>query len=697
MRQFGASVRNIGTKAITAGLGGVAAIALPFANFMKFDDAIRMTGAVSQSTAEQLAMLRDTAEELGRTTSFTAVQVAELMGELGRAGFSPDQINRMTGAVLNLARASGTEAALSAGIMAATIRQFSLEAGDATRVADVLTKAANSTFNSVESLGEALSYAGPVAAQFGMSLEDAVAVLGTLGNVGIQGSNAGTALRRLVTMTAAEADKMRELFGVEFLDAAGNIRPLVQVMGELAAATNGLPSGERAARMSEAFGLLGITAASVMAETAANTQQLAADLRAASGTAARTAEQMDAGAGGSWRILMSAIEGAGNAIGTALAPQMQRLAAYITQVTGTVTAWIQQNEGLIVTIATGIGYLLAAGIALQALGILSQAAAVGITVLKVALIALTQPMILIPTLLAGIAAYVLYTNGVFAMLSETLLGTFGGAWDVIVQKLGSGDLAGAMQFAWELAKGAFNLGVLWIKQQWQAFAGWLLGAVHSGLLKVQSWWDSFWGGLAWAVRSWAAHVADEWQKVKDLGNRALGREIPQRETNAEKLRKETEAAERKKNFERRQKELELQNALNAGNQAAQQAINEQMAQIADLVRLEKSKLAAAQNAAKPPSAPAQAMPTMPAPQAALARVLTTGTQQAVSAAKVAVEAVDKNTIEGQAAVYEALVQGKKDDPTTQAVVSLERTLEDEFDKTRRADRNAPRLAGSRKG
>ncbi len=108
-------------------------------------------------------------------------EVASLMTELGRAGFSPKQIEEMTGAVMNLARATGTDATVSSGIMSATIRQFSLEATDAVRVSDRLTAAANMSFNSVRVLGEALQYAGPVAADANMSLEETLAVLGTLG------------------------------------------------------------------------------------------------------------------------------------------------------------------------------------------------------------------------------------------------------------------------------------------------------------------------------------------------------------------------------------------------------------------------------------------------------------------------------------------------------------------------------------
>ncbi len=180
---------------------------------------------------------------LGATTSFSASEVASLMTELGRAGFSPKQIEEMTGAVMNLARATGTDATLSSGIMAATIRQFSMAATDAVRVADGLTAAANKSFNSVESLGEALSYAGPVAADANMSLEETLAILGTLGNLGIQGSEAGTALRRLLTLSASESEKFQKVFGVATKDAQGNARKLVDVLGEVAAATANMGSG----------------------------------------------------------------------------------------------------------------------------------------------------------------------------------------------------------------------------------------------------------------------------------------------------------------------------------------------------------------------------------------------------------------------------------------------------------------------
>ncbi len=210
------------------------------------------------------------------------------MTELGRAGFSPKQIEEMTGAVMNLARATGTDATVSSGIMSATIRQFSLEATDAVRVSDRLTAAANMSFNSVESLGEALQYAGPVAADANMSLEETLAVLGTLG------TSAFKVVKRVprcadCSPSAAESEKFQKVFGVATKDAQGNARDLVDILGEVAAASANMGSGDRAQAFNEVFGLMGITSASAIGKTVTDTKKLLADLKKSNGIADKTA------------------------------------------------------------------------------------------------------------------------------------------------------------------------------------------------------------------------------------------------------------------------------------------------------------------------------------------------------------------------------------------------------------------------
>ena len=373
LNTFGSDMMRMGAQIVAT----TAAIATPVAfatkTFADFDDAMRTVGAVSQSTAAELQSMTDVAKRLGATTSFTAIQVAQLMGELGRAGFKPDQVNAMTGAVMNLARATGTDATLASGIMAATVRQFALEAGDAARVADVLTHAANATFNSVESLGESLKYAGPVAAELGLSLEETAAILGTLGNVGIQGSEAGTALRRLGVISAATGEDLKKIFDINNVDMAGNLRPLVSIMDDIGKSIENLPTAEKVAKLNEAFGLLGITSASVLSRTAGSTADLANELRNVSGVADRTAKSMDAGLGGAFRIIWSAVEGLQIALGKALAGSLQTITNTITAVIGRASEWVGANEDLVTTISAVTTSVAALGVALVGVGIAAKA------------------------------------------------------------------------------------------------------------------------------------------------------------------------------------------------------------------------------------------------------------------------------------------------------------------------------------
>lgn len=441
LNKFGSDMMAVGAKMVAMTAVIATPIAFAVKTFSDFDDAMRAVGAVSQSTADQLKSMTDVAKNLGATTSFTALQVAQLMTELGRAGFKPDQVNAMTGAVLDLARATGTDATLASGIMAASIRQFGLEATDAARVADVLTMGANATFNSVESLGEALKYAGPVAKNLGMSLEETVAILGTLGNVGIQGSEAGTALRRLGVISAATGEKLKSIFDISNVDAAGQLKPLVQIMDEIGKKIKDLPVAERVAKMNEAFGLLGITASSVLSETAMSTVELANSLKTAEGTAAKTAKSMDSGLGGAFRIIISAAEGLSIAIGQALSGSIKSVTETITGLIGQATTWVGANQGVIVSFAAITIAVGAAGVTMISLGLAAKLVAVGmgvlgaaITVVKIgigAAAAMTQVFAAV-SVATGTAMYV-FSSGIAlvngtAAISTAVAGLMATAW-----------------------------------------------------------------------------------------------------------------------------------------------------------------------------------------------------------------------------------------------------------------------------
>jgi TP901 family phage tail tape measure protein len=483
--KIGSQLSGLGTRMTAFGAALTAPLALATRQFATFDDAIRATAAVSGASGSALQSLNDKARELGATTSFTAVQVANLMTELGRAGFRPDEIEAMTGAVLDLARATGTDATLASGIMAATLRQFGLGATEATRAADVLTKAANSTFNTVEGLGESLKYAGPVAKSLGMSLEDTAAVLGVLGNVGIQGSEAGTALRRLSVIAAGAGKELEAIFGVTNTDPSGNLKPLVDILDEINTVTANMPVAERTAKMADAFGLLGITSANVLSDSAGGVRDLAEQLKNAQGTAAATAKEMDAGLGGAMRIALSAIEGTALAIGDALAPSLQFLVEGIGHAASTLTTFIKNNQEMVVGVAKGIATFAGISAAILGMGVAlsAVAAAFGLVLSPIGLI------------VGGVVALVAAVNqatGVLGQLAGIASTAFAGIYDA----LAAGDLGLAMEIMWTGLQAALLRGVaatMATLDSWVAFfqnTFTYLGADLYGM------WESLWSGIA---------------------------------------------------------------------------------------------------------------------------------------------------------------------------------------------------------
>ncbi len=531
LKSFGASTRLVGTKLMGLGVAAAAPIGGSLAAYTSFDDAIRAAGAAANATGESFESLRNTAKHLGATTSFSATEVANLMTELGRAGFSPKQIEEMTLAVMNLARATGTDATLSSGIMAATIRQFSLEASDAVRVADGLTAAANKSFNSVESLGEALSYAGPVAADANMSLEETLAILGTLGNLGIQGSEAGTALRRLLTLGAAESEKFQKVFGVATKDAQGNARNLVDILGEVSAATANMGSADRAAAFNEVFGLLGITSASAIGKTVTDTRQLLAELQNSGGIAAKTAADMEAGIGGAFRILRSSVEGVAIAIGEALDVSVTSMMKSVARALLGLTEWIGKNQevvkkvALIVAGVVGVGAAFigigsAAGVAAFAVGGLASmfslvGTAIGILVSMVG--ALFTPLGLVIAAVAALGGYFLYSSGIAGQAIEYLKGIFEilkadtiKAFGAIANALAAGDITAAANVLWTYLQLQWTKGTTYLKGVWADFTNYISDVWGDSAYAIGDVLISALSGLASVWNATLGFMADGW-------------------------------------------------------------------------------------------------------------------------------------------------------------------------------------------
>jgi len=487
LKAFGSSVQRIGARLTGIGTGLAAGFAISTRVFAGFDDRMRQVRAVTGATEALFQSLREEAKRLGRTTSFTAGQVAEAMTELGRAGFKPEAILSSTEAVLALARATSTELPRATEIAGAALRGFALPVDQMARVTDVLTATANGSAQTLEDLFEAMKPVAPIAAEAGASIEETAAAIAVLANNGIKGSLAGNALARAyknLTNESKQAD-LRAI-GVEAVDAQGNLRPLADILNDLAKATKGLGSAERLAIFETLFGR-GQAAALKLASSAEAFDELQSQITNSAGLAVKTAEEMDAGIGGSFRKLLSAVEGIAIAIGEAIQKPVRRAADAITKIAGWITTIITQNKKLVVTILKltavmiGIGIaLVIAGVAIVAIGAVFGSLAAIITgvgtaigIMGTVLAALLSPIGLVAVAVVGIGTAILTTSGLggqaldwlgdqFGKLKATVTKVVGGMADA----LAAGDVALAAQILWLSVKLAWEQGVAAINRAW---------------------------------------------------------------------------------------------------------------------------------------------------------------------------------------------------------------------------------------
>lgn len=390
---------------------------------------------------ERFKMLKQQARDLGASTAFSATEVGAGQTFLARAGFTPEAINAAMRDVLDLALANGVDLARTADIASNISSAFKIDpevGGNITRVTDVLSGAAARANVDLEMLGETMKYMGS-AEGLGLSLEQAATMAGLLGNIGVQGSQAGTTMRAMLNRLSAPAkageDSIKSL-GLKIGDAAGNMRALPDILQDVAKATAQMGNIERAAHLKNIFGE---EAGSGMAELVAQQGaggllKLLGELQSVAGENARMAATRADNIDGDLKGLRSAWEEVGIGITDVNDGPLREFIQTITGVVRGLGQWVKENPALVAQIvktAAGVGMLVGGmgslGIILAS--ILGPIAMIryGMMLLSAASIGALWPILAVIAAVAalGAAAYVIYDNW------DGIAGFFSQSWQEI--------------------------------------------------------------------------------------------------------------------------------------------------------------------------------------------------------------------------------------------------------------------------
>ncbi|HYX39743.1 MAG TPA: phage tail tape measure protein [Oligoflexus sp.] len=223
----------------------------------EFDHAMAKVGAQTMATAEEMKALTQEARRLGDTTVFSSSEAALAESYLATAGFGVQDIVDSLKGVLDLAAAGEVGLGEAAEMASNMLAGFKLDATDMLRVANVMTSTFISTNTNLTGLAETMKYVAPIASALGASIEEVSAASGLLGNVGLQGSMAGTALRamyqRLSSPPAAGREALKQL-NVTLRDAHKNLLPLPNILEQLDKKLAGKGTAERAKYIKDIFG-----------------------------------------------------------------------------------------------------------------------------------------------------------------------------------------------------------------------------------------------------------------------------------------------------------------------------------------------------------------------------------------------------------------------------------------------------------
>lgn len=247
-----------------------------------FIDMMTTVGAISGATENQISGLSETAQTLGLRTMFMSRDIASGMRYLAMAGNDANQIQEMISGAAHMANATGMELGGKGGtadLLTNIMRTFKLEGQQAAGiVGDQLTKAAMSSNISMTDLAESIKYSAASMVTLKQQLPQVAAMIGTLGNAGIQGSMAGTSIRNMadylvqsITNPNFKGAKALAKLGLgkqDFVDANGELQDFAVILEKIGTATQGLSTVDQNAVFKSIFGVRGMRAAvAIMRDT----------------------------------------------------------------------------------------------------------------------------------------------------------------------------------------------------------------------------------------------------------------------------------------------------------------------------------------------------------------------------------------------------------------------------------------------
>lgn len=217
MTSLGGLKKQVGIAMAAVGTGIVVGLGKAVKSAATFEQAITNAASVTGKTGDEFEKARDKmsalAITLGEETKFSASEAADALYDLASKGFDVAGMSaKELKPILDLAAATQNDLTGTTEIVTATLRGFGLENAETTRIADVMTAAIGDSAAKMDRFAVSMPIVSSTAKTLNISLEETVAVLGTLYDKGINASTSATAFRNVAMDLNAKIPRITKGF-----------------------------------------------------------------------------------------------------------------------------------------------------------------------------------------------------------------------------------------------------------------------------------------------------------------------------------------------------------------------------------------------------------------------------------------------------------------------------------------------------
>lgn len=230
-----------------------------------FEESMSKVKAVTGATDTEMQQLTTTARQLGKDTTFSALEASEGLQYLGLAGYSAKDSMAALPLILDAAKAGSIQLATCSDLATdalASLGDNSEFTGD--KIGDLkemLNQAAQASTNSNSSMEQLLNAYIKVGGQIdamNIPMSTANTMFAILADRGVKSTEAGTSLNSILinlTKTSGQsADAMKKLGFSAFDTATGKIKPMEKLLGDLKKSLKGLSTEQQEIQLTNMLG-----------------------------------------------------------------------------------------------------------------------------------------------------------------------------------------------------------------------------------------------------------------------------------------------------------------------------------------------------------------------------------------------------------------------------------------------------------